>query len=71
MNTQLIESLVQAVRALSAEERALFDNKLYREIPYPSHLEIAHLNDRSGTFDFLKDEPNLYTLEDGEPIKWD
>ncbi|MGG6270608.1 hypothetical protein ACQ4M3_38340 [Leptolyngbya sp. AN03gr2] len=71
MNTQLVESLVQAVRALSAEERSLFDNKVYGEIPYPSTLELAHLSDRSGAFDFLKDEPDLYTLEDGEPIEWD
>jgi hypothetical protein len=71
MNTQLVESLVQAVRALSAEERSLFDNQIYGEIPYPSTLELAHLSDRSNAFDFLKDEPDLYTLEDGEPIEWD
>ncbi|MGV0024411.1 hypothetical protein [Phormidesmis priestleyi] len=71
MNTQLIESLVQAVRSLLEEERSLFETKLYREIPYPSNLELAHLRDRSKAFDFLKDEPDLYTIEDGESIKWE
>ncbi len=71
MNTQLVESLVQTIHALSAEERSLFDRKLYGEKPYPSLLELAHLSDRSAAFDFLKDEPDLYTLEDGESIEWD
>jgi len=68
MNTQLIESLVQVVRSLSEEERSLFETKLYREIPYPSNLEIAHLGDRGKAFDFLKDEPDgcdLYLIQDG------
>jgi hypothetical protein len=71
MNTQLVESLVQTIQALSAEERSLFERKLYGEISYPSTQELAELSDRSPAFDFLKDEPDLYTLEDGEPIEWD
>ena len=71
MNTQLVESLVQAIRSLSEEERLLFDTKLYGEIPYPSNLELVYLSDRGKAFDFLKDEPDLYTIEDGEPIEWD
>lgn len=70
MNTQLVESLVQAIRALSVEERALFDAKLYGEVPYPSGLEIAHLSEQGKAFDFLKDEPDLYTIADGEAIEW-
>jgi hypothetical protein len=70
MNTQLVESLVQAVRALSTEERALFDTKLYGEVPYPSHLELAHLSEQGKAFDFLKDEPDLYTITDGDAIEW-
>jgi hypothetical protein len=69
MNTQLVESLVQAIRSLSEEERSLFNAKLYGEIPYPSALELAHLSDRGSAFDFLHDEPDLYTLADGEPIQ--
>lgn len=71
MNTQLVESLVQAIRALSAEERALFDTKLYGELPYPSNLELVHLSEHGQAFDFLKDEPDLYTVTDGEAIKWE
>jgi hypothetical protein len=71
MNMQLVESLVQAIHALSAEERALFDTKLYGEVPYPSNLELAYLSEQGKAFDFLKDEPDLYTLADGEPIKWE
>lgn len=71
MNTQLVESLVQAIRSLSPEERSLFDAKLYSDTPYPSNLELAHLSDHGKAFDFLHDEPDIYTIEDGEPIKWD
>lgn len=71
MNTQLVESLVQAIRALSSEERTLFETKLYSEIPYPSHLELAHLSEQGKAFDFLKDEPDLYVLTDGDAIEWE
>ncbi len=71
MNTQLVESLVQAIRSLSVEERSLFDAKLYSEIPYSSNRELAYLSDHSAAFDFLNHEPDLYTIEDGEPIAWD
>jgi hypothetical protein len=71
MNTQLVESLVQAIRSLSIEERTLFEAKLYGEIPYPSHLELAHLSEQGKAFDFLKAEPDLYTMADGEPIAWE
>lgn len=71
MNTQLVESLVQAIRSLSLEERALFDTKLYGELPYPSHLELAYLSEQGQAFDFLKDEPDLYTIADGDEIVWE
>ncbi|MDX2229825.1 MAG: hypothetical protein NW220_09320 [Leptolyngbyaceae cyanobacterium bins.349] len=70
MNTQLVESLVQTIHALSAEERALLDAKLYGEMPYPSNSELAHLSEQGTAFDFLKDEPDLYTIADGEAIVW-
>ncbi len=71
MNTQLVESLVEAIRALSAEERALFETKLYGEVPYPSNRELAYLSEYGKAFDFLKDEPDLYTIADGEAIEWE
>jgi hypothetical protein len=54
--------------ALPTAERLLLEDKLIADIPYPSAIEIAKLAGNSKAFDFLHSEPNLYTLEDGEPI---
>ena len=70
VNIQLVESLVQAIRSLSPAEQALVEEKLFGDIPYPSTLELMHLADKGGAFDFWHDEPDLYTIEDGEPIEW-
>jgi hypothetical protein len=70
VNLQLVESLVQAIRSLSPAEQRLLDQKLHSNIPEPSTLELMHLAERGGAFDFLHDEPDLYTVEDGEPIQW-
>jgi len=68
MNTQLIESLVQIIQTLSEEEQLPIKAKLFSNIPYPSIVEITQLAQSGGTFQFLQDEPDIYTLEDGEPI---
>ena len=68
MNTKLIESLVQIIQTLSEEEQLLIKAKLFNNIPYPSTAEIAQLPQSGGAFQFLHDEPDIYTLEDGEPI---
>ena len=68
MNTKLVESLVQVILALSPEERLLLKSKLFWHTSEPSTSEIMQLTQSSGSFDFLKDEPDLYTLEDGEPV---
>ncbi|XZN97345.1 MAG: hypothetical protein ACM65K_03270 [Microcoleus sp.] len=68
MNTKLIESLVQIIQTLSEEEQLLIQAKLFSNIPYPSTAEIAQLAQSGGAFQFLDDEPDIYTLEDGEPI---
>ena len=69
MNTQLIESLVEIIQTLSEEEQLLIKAKLFSNIPYPSIVEITQLAQSGGSFQFLQDEPNIYTLEDGEPIQ--
>jgi len=69
MNTKLIESLVQIIQTLSEEEQLLIKAKLFSNIPYPSPLEITQLAQSGGAFQFLHDEPDIYTLEDGEPIQ--
>ncbi|MEG4515399.1 MULTISPECIES: hypothetical protein [unclassified Microcoleus] len=68
MNTKLIESLVQIIQTLSEEEQLLIKAKLFNNIPYPSTVEITQLAQSGRAFQFLDDEPDIYTLEDGEPI---
>ena len=68
MNTQLVESIYQVIQSLSDEERSLLEEKLYTNLPYPSQEEIIALAETSNVFDFLHDEPNIYTLEDGEAV---
>ena len=46
------------------------NTKLVEDIPYPSAKELENLAQTGGAFDFLHDEPDIYTLEDGEPIEW-
>lgn len=69
INVLLIESLVQVIRSLSPAEQALLEEKLWTSVPEPSTLEIMKLAEQGGAFDFWHDEPDLYTLEDGEPSK--
>lgn len=68
MNIQLVESLLQVILALPTEERLWLEEKLFINIPYPSTNELMNLAESGKSFDFLHDEPDLYTLEDGEPI---
>jgi hypothetical protein len=68
MNTKLVESLVQVILSLSTEERSLLEEKLFFDSSYPSTRHLMQLAHSSGAFNFLYDEPDLYTIEDGEPI---
>ena len=68
MNTQLVESIYQVIQSLSDEERSLLEKKLYTNLPYPSQQEMIALAEASNVFNFLHDEPDLYSLEDGEPV---
>ena len=68
VNTQLVESLIQVIRSLSPAEQALLQSKLLSDIPYPSTTELVHLAESGNALDFLHDEPDIYTIADGEPI---
>ncbi len=68
MNTQLVESIYQVIQSLSECERSLLEEKLYMDLPYPSQQEIISLAETSNVFDFLNDEPDLYSLDDGEAV---
>lgn len=69
INVKLVDSLVQIIHTLSADEQTLLYAKLYDEISEPSNLELTHLAEQGGAFDFLHDEPDLYSLTDGEAIR--
>ncbi len=69
MNTQLVDSLIQAILALPNAERALLETKLLANLPYPTVSELGQLN-QHGLFEFLQTEPDLYSATDGEAIEW-
>ncbi len=68
LNTQLVESLVQVIHSLSLEERFLLEEKLFFEMLEVSTKEMMSLAMVGGSFNFLHDEPDIYSLEDGEPV---
>ncbi|PSF36048.1 hypothetical protein C7H19_15005 [Aphanothece hegewaldii CCALA 016] len=68
MNTQLVESLVKLIQSLPQEERQLFEEKLFFESNLVTTQELMKLAVYGHSFDFLNDEPELYTFEDGEAI---
>ena len=68
MNTKLVDSLVQIILSLSQEERTLLQKKLFFDESEPSTLELMQLSQTGDSFDFLLDEPEIYTSEDGETV---
>jgi hypothetical protein len=68
MNRQLIDSLAQVIRALPNEERAALTEQLFFDCTDPTTKELTSLALKSGSFDFLSQEPDLYSFADGEPI---
>ncbi|MEY3825385.1 MAG: hypothetical protein RLZZ148_197 [Cyanobacteriota bacterium] len=68
MNQKLVESLITIVQSLSKEERQMFEEKLFFDDQEISTKDIMNLVQNSHSLDFLNSEPDIYTLEDGEPI---
>ncbi|MEH2288437.1 hypothetical protein [Nostoc sp.] len=68
MNTKLIESLLQAILSLSDEERSLLEEKLFFDLSEPSTRDLMLLAQTGETFNFLENEPDIYSLDDGELI---
>lgn len=68
MNTKLVESIVQIVLSLTKEEQALLTERLFDFLSEPSTGELVQLAENGGAFTFLDDEPDLYTIADGEPV---
>lgn len=68
MNTKLVESISQVIFSLSKDEQALLKEKLFLELSEPSTDEIMKLAQTGESLNFLYNEPDLYTLEDGESV---
>ncbi len=68
MNTKLVDSLVQVILSLSQEERTLLEKKLFFDELEPSTKELMQIAQTGNSFDFLRDEPDIYSLKDGEPV---
>ena len=68
MNTKLVDSLVQVILSLSQEERTLLERKLFFDESEPSTKELMQLAQTGNSFDFLQNEPDIYSLKDGEPV---
>lgn len=68
MNTKLVESLLQVILSLSDEERSLLEEKLFFDSSEPLTCDLMLLAQTGGAFKFLENEPDIYSLDDGEPI---
>ncbi|WP_310488300.1 hypothetical protein [Chamaesiphon sp. VAR_69_metabat_338] len=83
-NNQLVNSIIDLIESLPQAEQNLLTQRLFfdsavaarlageektvEKLDYPSVHEIANLAQMGGSFDFLEHEPDLYTLDDGEPV---
>ncbi len=70
VNTQIVESIIQLIHSLPRAERELLEQRLLGELPELTTQELMYLVEKGGSFDFWHDEPDIYTIEDGEPIQW-
>jgi hypothetical protein len=68
MNIKLVESLIQVILSLSDEDRFLLEEKLFFDSSEPSTYDLILLAQAGGAFNFLGNEPDIYSLDDGEPI---
>ena len=68
MNHKLVDSLITIIGSLSEEERKNFEGKLFFDNNQIRTQELINLAQKGNSFDFLADEPDIYTLEDGESV---
>ena len=68
MNHKLVDSLITIIGSLSEEERKNFEEKLFFDNNQIRTQELINLAQKGNSFDFLADEPDTYTLEDGESV---
>jgi hypothetical protein len=70
MNQPLVDALFQLIQTLSPQEQAALAQKLEATVPQSTSQELAQWVQAGGSFEFLQDEPALYTLEDGESLSF-
>ncbi len=68
MNSKLVDSLVQVIISLSPEERLSLEKQLFFNTSEPSTPELTQLAQNSSSYEFLHNEPDIYTLNDGEAV---
>ena len=68
MNHKLVDSLITIICYLSEEERTKFEEKLFFDNNQISTQELNNLAQKGNSIDFLADESDIYTLEDGESV---
>ena len=60
--------MITIIGSLSEEERENFEEKLFFDNNQIRTQELINLAQKGNSFDFLADEPDIYTLEDGESV---
>ena len=83
LNVKLSEERLEALRRLAARRRTPVSWLIKDYVDYllaggrpvappadeaPTAAELAVLAERGGAFDWLADEPDLYSADDGEPV---
>ncbi|MEG4080409.1 MULTISPECIES: hypothetical protein [unclassified Microcoleus] len=63
MNVQLVESLIQVIWSLAADEQLAILGKILPNISYASTRKLVHFALKGGYFNFLNDEREIYTLK--------
>jgi hypothetical protein len=67
-NVQLIESLIQVILSLAADEQLATLGKIFKNILYSSTQQLVQRAQKGSSFDLLNRKPEIYTLEDSESI---
>ncbi|MEG4392654.1 hypothetical protein QUB30_09505 [Microcoleus sp. BROC3] len=67
MNVQLVKSLIKVILPLADEQLASL-GKILPTLPYPLSQELVQLAQKGGYFNFLKNQSEIYILEDRAAI---
>ena len=82
LHLSLSDEEMEALEAIAARRQVAVPRVLEEYVAYlsaggepvdasivePSAKELAGLAERGGSFDWLADEPEIYTVTDGEPV---